>query len=166
MEEIKRQKETPESIFDLADHITEIHKELPEIIQAIQKGILDHARLLQERYEPKSIVESRFTPAEEAFKKGILSCGAMANMATAILRYLGYEVKLVHGESEESVDHAWISVHDQITDSWDQYDLTREVLDVPPTHVVKKEVDSWDDIKDEIVNDHETLRERRKVRGL
>lgn len=166
MEEIKSQEQVPESMFDLADRIAEVRTETSDVIQAVRKAILAHARSLPEQYEPKSIIESRFTPAQEAFEKGILSCGAMANIATAMLRHIGYEVKLVHGESEDSVDHAWISVRNPATDSWNHYDLTRENLDIPSTHVVKNEVNSWNNIKDQIIQDHITLRERRKERGL
>jgi hypothetical protein len=165
MEEIKTREQFPESIYELADKIAENNTGIRNIVLAIQKTILDHAHSLPEQYEPKSIIESRFTPAEEAFEKGMLSCGARTNIVAAMLRHLGYEVKLIHGESKESVDHAWISVHDSANDSWIQYDLARDGAEVPSTNVVKQEVDSWNDIKDQIIEDHETLDDRKKARN-
>lgn len=163
MEGIKLEKV---SIYEPLELLRKEKKSTKELVLAIGDFILRHAKSLPEQYEPKSIIESRFTPAEEAFEKGMLSCGATANMSAAMLRHLGYEVKLVHGECDESVDHAWISVLDPEKNEWTPYDLTRPDGIVPPGNVVKGEVDSWDEIRDQIEDDHNTLNERRAVRGL
>lgn len=115
---------------------------------------------LPELSNPKSIIESRFTPADEAFEKGMLSCGAFANMSAVMLRHVGLQVKLIHGEYEGSVDHAWIAVLEPESGEWVSYDLTRDDPREMPTHVEKLRVDSWDEIRDQILDDHETLRER------
>ena len=164
MEKIKAKEQVSMSICELADEIAENNTGIRNIVLAIQKTILDHAHSLPERYEPKSIIESRFTPAEEAFEKGMLSCGARTNIAAAMLRHLGYKVKLIHGECKESVDHSWISVQNPADGSWVQYDLARNGAVVPLTNVVKQEVDSFNDIRDQIIEDHETLDERKKAR--
>lgn len=166
MEETKSQENISESIYELADKIAENNIGIPNIVLAIQKVIYDHANSIPEEYKPKSIIESRFTPAEEAFGKGMLSCGSIANMSSAMLRHLGYKVKLIHGESIDSVDHAWISVYDPESDLWTQYDLTMDDAKVPSTNILKIEVDSWDDIRNQIIEDNETARERRKKKGL
>ncbi len=160
------QKDIPTSITELVDSVKEEQDNLDNLVFNIRTLIDAHAHSLSETYSPKSIIESRFTPAEEAFERGFRSCGAMANIGAEALRKLGYEVKLVHGESEDSVDHAWISVYDKESDSWKEYDMTRKDLDIPVTHIKKGEVDSWEDIRDQIESDHETLRERREKRGL
>ena len=149
-----------------ADKLKHKHESLKDLIPAISQLVADNSRSLPEKYEPKSILESRFTPAEAAFEKGMRSCGAIANISASILRRLGYKVKLIHGECKESVDHAWISVLDPKTNMWSEYDLTRKDADVPDTHIKKDEIESWEDIRGQIESDHETMIERRKERGL
>ena len=83
-----------------------------------------------------------------------------------MLKHIGFEVKLVHGEWEGSVDHAWISVRDKDTGSWTEYDLTSKDEGLRRGHIKKGEVDSWEEIRDQIVKDHETLKERRIEKGI
>lgn len=155
-------KDLSRSIYELGDEIKKEYNNISDVILAIQKSILEHSSSLAQKYEPRDIIESRFTPATEAFDKGMTSCGAITNIATEILKYLGYKVKLVHGECKESVDHAWLSVYDETSSSWIEYDLTKKDCVVPSTHIKKAEADSWDDIKDQIIEDHNTLLKRRK----
>jgi hypothetical protein len=96
----------PNSIDSLVEKVKGKQNDLDYFVLNIRNLIDAHAHSLSETYSPKSIIESRFTPAEEAFEKGFRSCGAMANIGAEALRQLGYKVKLVHGESEDSVDHA------------------------------------------------------------
>ncbi|MBL4644454.1 MAG: hypothetical protein JKX80_01150 [Candidatus Pacebacteria bacterium] len=110
----------------------------------------------EKKIQPHSIIASRFTLAGEALLKGFVSCGAMVNICTFVLRELGFEVQLVHGESAESVDHAWLLVTDKNNKAC-EYDPTRPRLDVPETHTVKKIVSSWEDIRLDIEKDHKTL---------
>jgi tryptophan 2,3-dioxygenase len=168
MEKSEMYKVCPASLAASAEQLQGVYKTLPELIVAIRKFLISHAERIPEdkQRQPKSIIESRFTPAEEAFAVGMISCGAMANMATAILRHLGYEVKLVHGESEDSVDHAWIAVRRPPEEKWVQYDLTQEYIDIPDTHREKRIVNDWSEIREQIDADHKTLRERRDRRGL
>ena len=166
MEEIKPQEQKLKSIYDLANEISEQRKDINGVILAIQKAILDHKYSLKENYQPRSILESRFTPSEEAFEKGMTSCGAMTNIASDILRHIGYKVRLVHGESKESVDHAWISVLDEKTNTWIEFDLTRKGAAVPETNKKKLEVNSWEEMRDVIEKDHETFKNRKNERDL
>lgn len=166
MEEIKSIETKSVSIVELADKLGKQHKDIKDLILAIREEIANHSDAVGVSYRPKTIMESRFIPAQEAFDRGMLSCGAMVNISAEILRHLGYRVKLIHGESSESVDHAWISVFDPETDSWTPYDVTRKGAVVPDTNIPKIEVDSWEEIKDQIIKDHETLEERRRERGL
>lgn len=166
MEKLKEEKNIPESISELAIEIGSKHKNLPDIVLAIQEGINDRRKSLSSTYQPKSIIESRFTSADEAYSKGMKSCGATVNISAEILRHLGFEVKLIHVECEDSVDHAWIKVLNPETGEWEEYDLTRENMDVTPSHIIKNEVDSWEEIRDQIEQDHQTLIEIRKEKGL
>ena len=90
----------------------------------------------------------------------------MANISAETLRYLGYKVKLIHGECKESVDHAWISVFDPTSETWKEFDLTRKNAEVPSTHIKKGEVESWETLRKQIQEDHKTMIDRRKQRGL
>lgn len=156
----------PNSLDNIANLLKERRGNIKDLIFDIRNLIDIHTRSLNESYLPKSIIESRFTPAEEAFERGFRSCGAIANMGAKILRQLGYKVKLIHGESKESVDHAWISIYDNENDSWKEFDMTLEDLDIPTTHIKKGEVDSWEEIRDQIEEDYKTMIERRKNKGL
>lgn len=135
-----------------------------DFVLAVGRYIVNHAQGLPKRYKPKSILESRFTPPEEAFNRGMLSCGAMSNIAAEMLKHVGVKVELIHGESVDSVDHAWISVYCPEDKRWDEYDLTRANGKVPPTHKKKIECNSWQEIRKQILQDHRTYKAREKVR--
>ncbi|MBP6856712.1 MAG: hypothetical protein KBC42_00080 [Candidatus Pacebacteria bacterium] len=158
-----------DSIVTLNDAIRSLQNKNLEMYDAVNETrnlIYSHRQSLGHTVQPKSIMESRFMPAKEAFEKGMASCGVTANISATILRELGFQVKLIHGESEDSVDHAWIAVLNKDTNEWDQFDLTREDLSIPETHKVKEMVYSFEDIREQIENDHKTLRQRRKERGF
>jgi len=150
----KFENEETVSIYESDESLRKENKTTKDIVLAIGKFIIKHSRTVPEPYQPKSILESRFTPAEEAFSKGMKSCGAITNISAEMLRHVGFEVKLVHGESEKSYNHAWISVRDPDTDSWVEFDLTRNDRDLPPAHKKKIEVNSWEEIREQIIKDH------------
>ena len=151
-------------MYEVAERLKLENPKFQDLVIAIGKFIHQHAKSVPNQRQPKSIIESRFTPAEEAFRVGMLSCGSISNISAAMLRHLGFKVKLVHGESKESVDHAWISVLNPENNEWKEYDLSRADGSIPNTHVKKGEVESWKEIRDQITKDHETLRKRRKER--
>ena len=134
-----------------------------DLALATGRYLVEHAQKLPKQYEPKSILESRFTPPAEAFRRGMLSCGAIANIAAEMLRFVGIKVKLIHGESAESVDHAWISAYCPENKKWVEYDLTRENGKVPLTHKKKIECNNWQEIRKQILKDHETYEARIKA---
>jgi hypothetical protein len=105
-----------------------------ELILAIGHQIRDHARGIPKPREAQSILESRLTPAQQAYDEGMTSYGSVASISAEMLRHLGREVRLVHGEIPQSVDHAWIDVCDPDTKEWVQYDLTRPDGHITPEH--------------------------------
>ena len=151
-----------ETVYEAADRLRLKYPRTDDLVLAMGRYMRAHARTVKNPVRPRSIIESRFMPAAEAFRKGILSCGSMSNIATAMLRHLGFKVRLIHGEEADSVDHAWIAVYDLYSDSWKEYDLAKrldgKVLD---THIKKAEVDSWEEIRGQIEEDHKTLQHRR-----
>jgi len=158
----------PGTLFTAAEFLRDHVSHIPELIQAMRETILEHSRQVPsaERVQPKNMLESRFTPAEEAFKKGMVSCGTLASISVEMLRHLGLKAKLVHGETNESVDHAWISVLDPEKGVWEDYDLTREDATVTPQHIKKMETDSWEEIRERIEEDDRTREERKRTRGI
>ena len=164
-----RIEKTPlEQLHSEAESLKARHSDVRDLVIGIQNFLRKRASSIpkEQRKQPETILESRLTSAEEAFQGGMLSCGTLATMSAEMLRHLGYEVRLVHGESAESVDHAWIEVKNPDSEQWEAYDLTRGEADVPDTHVKKREVQSWYEIRDQLESDHETMIERRRERGL
>jgi len=168
METIKNiPQETLENpLLKSAESLRAQSKDTEEFVRAIGKFIRRHADTVPNPYVPATIVESRFMPTDEAFKKGVLTCGSLSNISAEMLRHVGYKVKLVHGECEQSVDHAWISVFVPEKSAWVEYDLAFKDATITPFHIKKAEVDSWEEIRGQVESDHETLRERRRDRGL
>ncbi len=162
MEISNKEKQSSESILVEVDKLRELHRNPEELILAMGDHIRKHGWSVPNRRDPRSILESRFTPAQEAYEQGMVSCGSIASISSEMLRHLGYKVKLIHGEVPESVDHAWISVFQTDKNTWNQYDLTRLDGQVTPGHRVKLECDSWEDIREQIEEDHRTLLERQQ----
>jgi transglutaminase-like putative cysteine protease len=152
------------NLVELANGIKERAEGLESRVLEVQRTIVEHALSLPERIEPQSILESRFMPVDEAFDKGALSCGAMTNIGAEMLKTMGYEVRKVHGEDENSVDHAWLLVKEPGSGEWNPYDLTRKGAKVGEYHRVKKIVSDWEEIREEIVSDHATYGQRLKAR--
>jgi hypothetical protein len=155
-------------MHEIAKSLHYENQSLQDLLIAIQENIQTHSSSLppQERKYPGSIVESRLTSAQEAYSAGMNSCGTMAAITAEMLRTLGYSVKLIHGETAGSVDHAWIEVLDPVSGEWTAYDPTLQDLRVPGTHTKKLEAHSWHDIKEQIISDDKTMMERRKKRGI
>ena len=154
------------SLFNEAERLRDQYGETKDLAIALGSFLYEHSHAFPQVYYPQSILESRFTPADEAFEKGMWSCGALVNMATLMLRHVGLQVKLIYGESIDSVDHSWISLCDPKTNVWTEYDLMERDAHVPETNIKKGETDSWDEMKVQIKNDHETRGLRMKERGL
>ncbi len=162
------EKQTPHSVAEIVDALRGTQEDTKGLLLKIRELVIKHAEQVpkEKQKNPKSIIESRFTSAQEAYEAGMLSCGAMSNMATAVLRELGYKVKLVHGENKDSVDHAWIAVQEAKSGQWIEYDITRPDMDITASHMKKAEVENWEDIREQIESDDQTLLERRRARGL
>lgn len=152
------------SIYEAAETLWEKHKDQDSLVLAIGDFIKDHAHKGPGARKAKDILESRFTSPEEAFQTGLLTCGSITNISAAMLRHLGFEVKLVHGEDASSVDHAWISVCTAGGKEWKEYDLSRRDGEITADHKRKGEINSWDEIHDQLISDRDTIDERRKER--
>jgi methionine synthase II (cobalamin-independent) len=159
-------QEKEPNLFEAAEKLRSQYQETDELMLQIAVFIRKHSKTLETGgIKTQTILESRLTPAEEAFKKNIVSCGTMTTISAAMLRHIGFQVRFVHGECTQSVDHAWISVLKPETNEWQEYDLTRKDNDIPPTHIKKMEVENWEDMKDQLTSDYETMKERRLARG-
>lgn len=120
---------------------------LEKLILAIREYLVFHFENLGKTYQANSILESRFTPGEIAFNIGLNSCGSKTNIATEMLRHIGYEVKKVHGSIPESVDHAWVNVKDPVDGIWKCFDITKLDCKVTTDHKIIAECNEWSDIK-------------------
>lgn len=150
------------NIYKQAEFLKNKYEDIKDFVLAVGDFIHKHGYSVENRYRPQSIIESRFMPINEAFEKGVLSCGAIANISADMIRHVGLQVQLIHGELIDSVDHAWISVFDKDKDVWVDFDLTSDnPLDMT-NHTEKKRVDSWEEIRGVILEDHRTYEERNR----
>ncbi|OGC80520.1 hypothetical protein A3K01_01640 [candidate division WWE3 bacterium RIFOXYD1_FULL_43_17] len=122
-----------------------------EIAKKIQAYI--NKNLVSEVYHPCSILESRFTPGEIAFALKMRSCGAVTNIASEMLRHIGYKVKKVHGTTPASPDHAWIKVEDS-NKKWVSLDLSQEEMTDLKSHVEIADCAEWEEINDILLKTH------------
>ena len=164
----ERPNEAPETLFAVAESLREKYPDTPSLVLAVGRFIFEHARQVssEQRAQPKSMLESRFTSAQDAFEKGMMSCGSVASISAEMLRHLGLEVKLIHGETDQSVDHAWISVLNPETGVWEEYDLMQKDGAITPQHIKKAEAGSWEEIRGQIEEDNRTRKERQKKLGI
>jgi hypothetical protein len=128
-------------------------KDLKELVCMMQEYLGEYFNRAPQTYQPKSILESRFTPPSIAFRVFMTSCGSKTNIVTSMLRHLGYEVKKVHGSIPESADHAWLQVQKD-DGNWQAFDPTRPNCEVTPKHKVIAVCDEWEDLSDEISQAH------------
>lgn len=112
-------------IYKEAEKLARENKTTHDLVLAIGQHLGKHFSSVKGKYITKDILESRFTPAEEAFDKGMVSCGSVVNISTAMLRHVGVMVELIHGRVPESRNHAWISVYEPEKREWVEYDLSR-----------------------------------------
>lgn len=141
-------------MLQAADRLASENPDLYDLLLAIKKHISKHARSVPERREAKTLLESRLTPAEETYARGMVSCGTIASISAAMLRHLGYKVKLVDGRIPKTRDHAWISIYNEKTKAWEQYDLTQDEPSDLTDHVVELECDNWEDIREHLEEAH------------
>lgn len=132
------------------------HPLLDQYIPAAAQYLSEYFAQFPVKQNPRDILESRFTPPQEAFNKGMRSCGTLTNIATEMLHEAGFEVKKIHGSVPESLDHAWLSVKNPKTGEWEQVDLTRPDTGykTTPDHKVIAKVNDWEEIRDVIEEAH------------
>ncbi len=133
-----------------AENLKNQNLNLEDLILAIREYLVSHFDNLGKSYQAKSILESRFTPSEIAFNVGMNSCGSKTNIATDMLRHIGYEVKKIHGSIPDSPDHAWVKVEDPVDNIWKSFDITKSDCKVTSGHKIIAEAYDWADIKDSI----------------
>lgn len=136
------------NLVTLADEIR--NEALEQQLKRIRDAIYTHAREVGGPFEVKNIKTSRFTPAQEAYEKGYISCGTIVNIAVEVLRNLDYTVKRVHGSIPQTPTHAWISVKDKKTNIWHQYDLTKKDFQISARYHQEFMVNDWNEIKEVI----------------
>ncbi|MCX6805894.1 MAG: hypothetical protein NTY56_00405 [Patescibacteria group bacterium] len=106
----------------------------------------------------KNLIESRTIKASELVDRPMASCGSQTTLGTAILRAMGYKVKMVHGKHPKSHHHAWISIHDENTKSWHEYDFTGYGIGpagkITPEHMQEIGCEDWNDIIDLLDKQH------------
>ena len=141
-----------EILLGIAEDLRKKNLDTQALLQAIQDDIISHSQNMRHPYVAENILESRFTPPEEAYKKGMTSCGAMANIGSFMLRSLGHEVKLIHGSIPTSKDHAWLKVKEG--EVWKEYDLTNGGNLPREGRIIKNECSSWEEIRNVIEAEH------------
>jgi len=100
----------------------------------------------------KSFSDSRFTPINEMIERGMVSCGAMSNIFSAVLRKYGIAIKLVHGilsgqDPNGTHRHGWLEVYDPISSSWSEIDPTTRDFRKRNDAIRRKVYHSWSALK-------------------
>ena len=126
-----------------SDEIGQIH----DLVLSIRHVIMDNLSRFEEVKETEDIIESRFMSTEKAMEEGYISCGIVTNIATEILRKKGFSVKKVHGYTDTTPTHAWISVENPITKEWEDYDLEQKDCTITENHVELARCDDWEEIR-------------------
>lgn len=151
---VKNREQAP--FYGMAREIALDHPSLDQFIPAVAQYLTQYFSQFPVKQNPRDILESRFTPSQEAFSRGMRSCGTLTNIATEMLREAGFEVKKIHGSVPESPDHAWLSVKNLKTGEWEQVDLTRPDINykTTPDHKLIAECNDWEEIRDIIEEAH------------
>lgn len=144
----------PETINDsgvfleIFEHLRKENLSTPKLVQRIQDIIVDHHKQMKHPYKENDIIESRFTSPENAYRWGVVSCGAVTNIASLILRSLNHEVQLIHGSIPNSKTHAWFKVKEE--NDWVEYVLTNTGCLPFEGRQIKSTCDNWEEIRSEI----------------
>ena len=146
--------ESSNKYFSSAEELVTEANDMDTFVLSVGKYLRDHFNSFESVKNPNSILESRFTPPDEAFDQGLKSCGTRTNIAAEMLRHVGYEVEKVHGSIPQSPDHAWIAVKLPEGDSWKEYDLTKENGEITADHKEIARCQDWEDIRDIIETAH------------
>ncbi len=133
-----------------ADELNSQHLSIDQLILAIREYLISHFENLGKSYKANSILESRYTPSGIAFNIGLNTCGSKVNIATDMLRHIGYDVKKIHGTIPNSPDHAWLKVKDRDINIWKSYDLTISDCNITKDHKVIAECWEWTEINNMI----------------
>lgn len=138
-------------------------KSSEKAVAVVRKWLNDNA--YDKSYTPprpyrvaKNLLESRNTKASELIGRPMASCGSQTTLGTALLRSMGYKVKMVHGKHPKSHHHAWISIYDEASKSWQEFDFTGYGFgpagDITPQHSKQLECEDWSDIQDLLKEEH------------
>jgi len=96
----------------------------------------------------KSFEESRFSSAEEALSKKLISCGAMTNLTAAALRSLGIPTKCVHGllfTKDGGSLHSWVEIYFK-NFGFAPFDVTSRGFEVREGHIKLATCTDWTDL--------------------
>jgi len=143
---------------EIAEELKEKSVSTKDLVLSIGQMYTDHIKSAGRNAD--SLLESRFTPAQEAYNQKIRSCGSFTNVSTTMLRHLGYRVKKIHGETDRSVDHTWIKVYIPEKKIWQEFDLTKSNGKVGPDYLARAEVDDWEEIRHQLEKEHKNYQQR------
>ena len=153
------------NIYTTAETLRSSNKNTHDFVIAVGKFIHKHLKSFNKLYKTKNILESRFTSPENAFDKGMSSCGALTNISAAMLRSTGVKIRLIHGTHKKSRNHAWISVFEPEKEKWIQYDFTNSRdnnYSPDPDHKIKTTCNDWEEIRSLIEEEHRAWLDAKK----
>jgi len=104
------------------------------------------------RDKAKSFGDSRFTSISEMLERGMVSCGAMTKIFSAVLRKFGIAVRLVHGilsgqDPKLTHRHSWLDIYDPISNSWFEIDPTVRDFKKRSDAIRRKVYHNWLELK-------------------
>lgn len=108
----------------------------------------------EKRDTASSFVDSRFSSIPQILKRGMVSCGALSRVHSAVLRNLGIPVKLVHGKLKGQKGenrHSWLKIYNPHTKRWIEVDPTQDQRNFKPLQTARqiKIYSNWENMKDD-----------------
>lgn len=140
----------PEDLWQEINHRVSQGDDVLEKIKTIRDILFQFYG--KERGQAKNFEDSRFTAIDQMIQRGMISCGAMTNIFTVVLRKLGMPVKMIHGymksqDLAKGSRHSWIEIYDKDTGCWKSFDPTQKDFLVAADAVKTREYHNWEELK-------------------
>jgi len=138
----------------LWDRVKGVNPELTlgELLGKIKKELFDIYDT--KRDHAKSFADSRFSSLSEMIERGMVSCGALANIFGNVLRKFKIPTKFVHGRYsyqtlEKENRHSWLEIYNPLDGAWVKIDPTKNDFKVLPETIQLRAYHNWQELRED-----------------